>query len=95
MNTRGEVVGVVTATLNQITALKLTGSLPQNVNYAVKTDYILPLIRSNFPELESQGLRSSAPSSPLKKSPVAGIYPEAKHNAAKAISPSCETMRKI
>ena len=35
------------------------------------------------------------PNSPLKKSPVTGIYPTGKHNAAKAVSPSCETMRTI
>ncbi len=42
----GSVVGVVTATLNPINTLKESGSLPQNVNYAVKADYILPLLVS-------------------------------------------------
>ena len=51
MNTKGEVVGVITATLDQIAALRTSGSLPQNVNYAVKTDYLMPLIKSKFPEL--------------------------------------------
>jgi S1-C subfamily serine protease len=45
LNSRGEVIGVVTATLNQIVTLRESGSLPQNVNYAVKIDYILPLLR--------------------------------------------------
>jgi S1-C subfamily serine protease len=44
LNRRGEVIGVVTATLNQLVALRQTGSLPQNVNYAVKSDYLLPLL---------------------------------------------------
>lgn len=48
INRRGEVVGIVTATLNQIVTLKLTGSLPQNVNYAVKMGYVLPLVRSQL-----------------------------------------------
>lgn len=46
LNARGEVVGVVTATLNQVATLKASGSLPQNVNYAVKVDYILPIVRA-------------------------------------------------
>jgi S1-C subfamily serine protease len=44
--TNGNVVGVVTATLNQINTLKESGTLPQNVNYAVKADYILPMLLS-------------------------------------------------
>jgi S1-C subfamily serine protease len=44
--TNGSVVGVVTATLNQINTLKESGSLPQNVNYAVKADYVLPMLVS-------------------------------------------------
>ena len=34
-------------------------------------------------------------SSPLKKAPLTGFHPTAKHTAAKAISPSSETMRTI
>jgi S1-C subfamily serine protease len=44
LNEDGLVVGVVTATLNYRTAMKASGSLPQNVNYAVKSDYILTLL---------------------------------------------------
>lgn len=44
-NENGEVIGVVTATLNAINELKRSGTLPQNVNYAVKSDYILPLLK--------------------------------------------------
>ena len=40
----GEVVGIVTATLNQLVTLRESGALPQNVNYAVKVDYLLPLL---------------------------------------------------
>lgn len=42
----GSVVGVVTMTLDQINALRATGSLPQNVNYAGKIDGAAPLLKS-------------------------------------------------
>ena len=42
----GEVIGVVSATLDQLVALRTSGSLPQNVNFAVKIDYILPALRT-------------------------------------------------
>lgn len=45
INTKGQVAGVVTATLDQLVTLKMSGHIPQNVNYAVKSDYLLPLIR--------------------------------------------------
>ncbi len=47
LNDRGEVIGVMTATLNQMAALKASGSLTQNVNYAVKIDYIIPALNSS------------------------------------------------
>ncbi len=40
------VVGVVNARLNDSAVALATGSLPQNVNYAIKIDYLLPLLRS-------------------------------------------------
>jgi S1-C subfamily serine protease len=46
INSNGEVVGVVTATLDALVTLRLSGRLPQNVNYAVKSDYLAPLLRS-------------------------------------------------
>jgi S1-C subfamily serine protease len=45
-NKKGEVIGVVTATLDQVAALRASGSLPQNVNFAVKIDYVLPALRT-------------------------------------------------
>jgi len=42
----GNLVGVVAAKLNVIKALQVSGDLPQNVNYAVKADYLLPLLKS-------------------------------------------------
>jgi S1-C subfamily serine protease len=48
MNRQGEVVGVVTSTLNQLVALRLSGALPQNVNYAVRGQLIEDLLREEF-----------------------------------------------
>jgi len=44
LNMKGEAIGIVNATLNQAVMLKQTGSLAQNVNYAIKLSYALPLL---------------------------------------------------
>lgn len=44
INEQGQLLGVVTATLDQLVTLQETGTLPQNVNYAVKSDYVQNLI---------------------------------------------------
>ena len=41
---RGNVVGVVSAKLNAAAALAASGSLPENVNYAVKSSYLLSFL---------------------------------------------------
>lgn len=46
LSTTGDVVGVVNARLNDSAVALATGALPQNVNYAIKVDYLLPLLRS-------------------------------------------------
>ncbi|MBX9961276.1 MAG: S1C family serine protease, partial [Burkholderiaceae bacterium] len=48
----GQIIGIVTASLNQINVLKATGTLPQNVNYAVKSEYIAPLLQ--FAKIQPQ-----------------------------------------
>ena len=40
-----------------------------------------------------EGFGEDVLSSPLKKAPLAGFHPTAKHNVAKAVSPSSEMMR--
>lgn len=60
----GQIVGIVTASLNQINVLKETGALPQNVNYAVKSEYIQPLLQ--FAKIQ---LGSSKPVSGALKDP--------------------------
>jgi hypothetical protein len=42
----GEVVGVTTSKMSAIKIFKWTGDLPQNVNYAVKVDYVRVLLSS-------------------------------------------------
>ena len=57
---KGEVVGVTTAALNSGYFLKRGGSVPQNVNFAVKSAYIMPLI-------QSEGLSKSVQANNLYK----------------------------
>ena len=47
INQNGEVIGIVSARLNQNTTIKYSGTLSQNVNYAIKMDYVLPIIKQN------------------------------------------------
>ena len=44
LNMRGEVVGIVVGGLNAAKVFSWTGNLPQNVNYAIKSSYIFPLL---------------------------------------------------
>lgn len=46
LNEKGEVVGLIVARLNDISALLSTGSVPQNVNYALKSTFILSFLES-------------------------------------------------
>jgi S1-C subfamily serine protease len=48
LNRRGEVVGVVTAMLNQQMTLQEAGALPQNVNYALKSAVLHEQLRHNL-----------------------------------------------
>jgi hypothetical protein len=41
----GQVVGIVVARLNDLAALRESGAVPQNVNYAVKAKFALPLLQ--------------------------------------------------
>ena len=54
---RGNVVGVVSAKLSARAALAASGSLPENVNYAVKSSYLLSFLES-VPEVSAK-LRES------------------------------------
>jgi S1-C subfamily serine protease len=50
LDRNGRVVGVVTAMLNPLMTLRLAGALPQNVNYALKSELVLDLLRDEFGE---------------------------------------------
>lgn len=52
LNKRGEVVAVVASKLAAPQVFQWTGDLPQNVNYAVKVDYLKPLLKT-LPETKS------------------------------------------
>ena len=53
VNASGSVVGVVTLRLSDWNTLKLTGAIPQNVNYAVKSSFIAALVEG-LPELAAK-----------------------------------------
>lgn len=42
----GNVVGVVTAKIDDLAAIQTSGAIPQNVNYAIKSTYLLALVES-------------------------------------------------
>jgi len=46
MHARGNVVGIVAAKLDASAALAATRSLPENVNYAVKSSLLLSFLKS-------------------------------------------------
>ena len=45
-NSKGNIVGITTSSLNSLFMLKYKGNIPQNVNYAVKTEYLQILTKS-------------------------------------------------
>ena len=49
----GNVVGIVAAKLNASAALAMSGSLPENVNYAIKSSYLLSFLES-VPDVASK-----------------------------------------
>lgn len=52
VNEQSEVCGVVVSSLDAKTAFRITGAIPQNVNYAVKSTYALALLDS-VPEVSN------------------------------------------
>jgi S1-C subfamily serine protease len=66
LDNNGNVVGIVTSQIRENMALKFSGSLPQNINYAVKASYILALIDS-LPEVTKMLPPPSAQSRPFEE----------------------------
>jgi S1-C subfamily serine protease len=50
LNRKGELVGVVTQMLNPTTTLAVTGTIPQNVNYAIKSDLVHRMLNQSLGE---------------------------------------------
>lgn len=53
LDAQGQVIGVVIAKLDEIFTARATGSLPQNVNYALKSSLVLSFLES-LPELSGK-----------------------------------------
>ena len=47
LDSRGNVVGVITATLDRLQTFRAAGVVPQNVNYVLKTKLVMDLIESS------------------------------------------------
>ncbi|HKE12454.1 MAG TPA: serine protease [Myxococcota bacterium] len=62
-NQRGEVVGVVSATLDPRQTMNTAGYIPQNVNYALKGEVVYAMLRENLPALPppTHARRGAAP----------------------------------
>lgn len=43
-NSQGQVVGILTSQLNAVALMSAQQTVPQNINFAVKVDYLMPLI---------------------------------------------------
>jgi S1-C subfamily serine protease len=56
----GDAVGVVSASLSALGLLRMSGSLPQNVNYAVKSSYVTALLEDVLPAETSRESASAA-----------------------------------
>jgi len=66
----GNVVGLITARLDAIKTLEITGSLPQNVNYALKSSFILPLLGS-VPDIQLEKPSNVDKSEAIKRAKIA------------------------
>jgi S1-C subfamily serine protease len=59
VNEQGEVVGIVVSTAAIETFVARTGTLPQNINWAVKAEYALPLFEAPPPRAKAVGRRQA------------------------------------
>lgn len=66
INTKGQVVGIVTASVNPYKALLLTGTFPQNVNFAMKINYVDNLVYTLADPVRLPRKRGSADLTPAQ-----------------------------
>lgn len=59
VNESGQVVGIITSTASSLEFFKESGVMPQNINWAVKSDYLLPLL-DVIPSREKSASRRGA-----------------------------------
>lgn len=50
----GKVIGIVVASINSIAVARETGSIPQNVNYAIKSKYLIEIIGESYSEKQKK-----------------------------------------
>ena len=46
VNQKGQVIGVITSTAAPLAFMENAGTMPQNINWAVKSDYLMPLLKN-------------------------------------------------
>ncbi len=46
VNEKGQVIGVITSTAAPLKFMENAGTMPQNINWAVKSDYLMPLLEN-------------------------------------------------
>jgi tol-pal system protein YbgF len=87
---KGNVRGIIVALLNVSTAVKITGAIPQNVNYAIKSSYALALL-DTLPAVSEQLLKPNkkeisfdAVVNSIKENTVMVIAYEKGHEGAEA-----------
>lgn len=59
VNSNGEVVGIISSGLNAVKTVGATGSIPQNVNYAIKARYLTALLDDNDIQYETKSLKGA------------------------------------
>lgn len=63
----GNLTGVVTARLDDLNMLKKSGALPQNVNFAIRSDFVLSFLRANSVEPSATVSSTRLPASDIAK----------------------------
>ena len=66
VDNRGNAIGVVTAKLSQKAAINTTGTIAENVNYALKSSYVLILLES-LPEISDRLMDENSSEMPSDK----------------------------